>query len=388
MVFSPALRVLYVINGLGTGGAERSFLELTQPLRDRGVSLEVVCLFDRSEGVAELISDQLRVEVLGSSSWFGRWRSLRRRIVQGQFDLVHTSIFESDVLGRSAAIGTGTPVLSSIVNMSYDTARTSDPRVRPWRLKVTRMIDGWTARHLTARVHVLTRAVGESVQDHLGVDADRISVVGRGRSQERLGEPSPERRQRVRASLGLDNDQSVLLTVGRQEYQKGQRFLIEAMPLILAEHPNTRLLIAGREGSVSRELEAAIQRLELSSAITLLGHREDVGDLLAASDIFAFPSLFEGFGGAMLEAMAMGIPVVASDLPPLREVAGEGGAFLVPASSAFQLSEGMRTLLNDPMLADRLGQRGQQRFREQYTIEAIADRMAELYRSVIRTGRY
>jgi glycosyltransferase involved in cell wall biosynthesis len=385
METEPELRVLLVINGLGTGGAERSIIELIRPLRARGVELEVICLFARAEGVIDQVDRDTPVTLLRARGWWERLTALRRIIVTKRFDLVHTTIFESDLLGRLAAVRTGVPVLSSVVNMSYEPARLSDPRIRRWRLTFSRAFDGWTARHLTAHIHVLTDAVGRSVQRRLGVPSNRITVVSRGRDPARLGEPSLERRRFVRDSLGLDEHHRIMLSVGRLEYQKGHRHLVAAMPLILDRFPSARLLIAGRVGNVSAELRELIDHLGLDDSITLLGHREDIGDLLSAADAFVFPSLFEGFGGAMLEAMAMGLPIIASDLPPLREVSGEGGALFIEPGSPEALAQGIVAVLTDHSLAQRLGQTAKDRFQSLFTVEAVADRMADLYRKTVNT---
>jgi glycosyltransferase involved in cell wall biosynthesis len=381
----PKLRVLFVINGLGTGGAERSIIELIRPLRARGIELEIICLFPRSEGVIDLVEGNTPVRLLTADGWWRRLAALRRVIATNRFDVVHTTIFEADLLGRFAAIGTGVPVLSSVVNMSYEAARLSDPRVGRWKLASARALDAWTARHLTAHIHVLTEAVGRSVVERLGVPSNRITVVGRGRDPRRLGEPSSERRRSVRHSLGLDEDHRVLLSVGRLEYQKGHRHMVEAMPRILYGFPEARLLIAGRAGNVSVELAELVDQLALNDSIRFLGHREDVGDLLSAADVFVFPSLFEGFGGAMLEAMAMGLPIVASDLPPLREVSGVGGALLVEPGSARALEQGTVAVLSDPSLAQRLGQTAKDRFQSLFTVEGVADRMTDMYRRTTKS---
>ncbi len=144
----------------------------------------------------------------------------------------------------------------------------------------------------------------------LGVDPDRITVVKRGRDSDRLGRRTPERTPAARAMLGIPETAEVVVTVGRQEYQKGHRYLIEAFAGVVASRPDARLLIAGREGHSTAALQSLINELDLNSVVTLLGHRSDVPEVLAASELFVFPSLYEGLGGALIEALALGLPVV------------------------------------------------------------------------------
>jgi glycosyltransferase involved in cell wall biosynthesis len=288
------------------------------------------------------------------------------------------------VVGRFAAAGRGRPVLSSLVNVAYAPIRLHDPNVRASRLWAARMIDGWTARHLTTHFHALTEAVKRGAVSSLRIDPERITVIERGRDPERLGEPSRKRRAAARAALGLTQDGDVVVTVGRQEFQKGQRHLLEAFARLAAARPEAVLLVAGREGHASADLETFRAGLGVGDRVRLLGHRTDVPEILAAADVFAFPSLYEGFGGAVIEAMALGLPVVASDLPALHEVVeAERTGVLVPPGSAADLASAIGGLLDDPARARAMGERGRATFLERFTVERTTARMVELYGRIL-----
>lgn len=110
--------------------------------------------------------------------------------------------------------------------------------------------------------------------------------------------------------------------------------------------------------------------------------------MLASADVFVFPSLFEGQGGALVEAMAMGLPVIATDIPSTREVVEEErNALLVPIESSESLAEALERLLDDPALMSTFGQRSSKIFHARFTLETSALRMVELYRSVTGQGR-
>ncbi len=378
------LKVLIVHNGLGTGGAERSLAELLPGLADHGVRPLVACLLRRPEGVqAEVLQRGFDVRFLSGVNLIDRVRELRCIIALERPDLVHTTIFESDLVGRLAAVG-GPPVLTSLVNTSYDRARRGDPNVRALSLLAARTVDGWTARHLTAGFHALTQAVKDAAVDALGIAADRITVIKRGRDPVRLGLPGAGRRRHARAAFGLRDDDEVILNVARQEFQKGQRYLLEAVSQLAAARPRLVLLIAGRRGHASRELEQLCDQRQLRGRVRLLGNREDIPDLLAAADVFAFPSLFEGLGGALIEAMALGLPIVASDLPAVREVVVDGGnALLVPARSPRALAAALATFLDDPSLARAFGHRGRTIFERHFTMEQSTRQMVALYERVV-----
>lgn len=376
--------MISLIDGLGFGGAERSLAELLPGLSDAGIEPTVVCLRRKEGGVErDVLAQGFDVRFL-PRGMVPRIRGLRALMRELAPDLLHTSLVESSILGRSSAVGTGVPVLSSLVNQSYTAERRADPHLSRSALGTVRAVDRWTARHLTSHFHAITHAVKGWAVEALAVPPGRITVVERGRDPRRLGEPGPARRAAARERLQLPADAEVLLAVGRQEFQKGHRFLLEAMPTVLATHPSALLLVAGRQGAETASLQAMVERsARLRASVRFLGHRDDLPEVLAASDLFVFPSLWEGLGGAVLEAMALGVPIVTSDLEPLREVVEDGRcASLVPTGSPPALAEAIGSLLDDPDRARRLGERGREIFLRRFTLERSTERMVELFMRV------
>jgi glycosyltransferase involved in cell wall biosynthesis len=388
MAYRP-VRILFVIPGLGAGGgSERSTLELVPRLVDAGIEVSIAYMMQRpTSNEDQLRNHGARLHHIAQRRLPGRVHGVREVIASSQPEVVHTVLFEADIAGRLAAWRAprcSPVVLSSIVNTSYDPARLADPNVRPWKLRAVRHVDGWTARNLTGHFHAVSQAVKDAAVRALRIDPDRVTVVERGRDPRRLGEPSPERRARVRSAHGLGEDTSVIVTVGRQEFQKNQVDLVSAFDLIARDRPDAELLLIGRPGSQSRRVGAQIERSPFRDRIRVLGHRDDVPDLLAAADLFALPSLYEGFPGAAIEAMALGLPVVASNLPTLREVVESGGSgLLVPPQDPESLAEAMGCLLHDQDARRRFGERGRVLFAARLTAEQSHQRMIELYERLI-----
>lgn len=389
MTNAGAVPIRVVVDSLGAGGTERSLAEMLPGLRASGFDMRITTLIRRYEGFHDEVEGRgVRVQVLRSRSRLGRVAELRRQLRMEGPALVHTMLFEADIAGRLAAAGTGIPVLSSLVSVAYDPARSRDPHVRRMRLRAARAIDGWTARRLTEHFHALTETVKESVVTVLRIPPERVTVVRRGRDPIAFGEPGPERRRQVRGRLGIPDDALVVIAVGRQEYVKGHDHLFEALAPLLREHPRLVGLVVGRVGAHTARLEERHRSLGLGDRVRLLGHRPDVPDLLAASDVFAFPSLYEGFGGSALEAMALGLPVVCSDLPPLRElVEADRTALVVPPGSPGPLRAALERLLTDGELRRRLGERGRRVFLERFTLARSVEGMAALYGRLIEVGR-
>jgi glycosyltransferase involved in cell wall biosynthesis len=383
------VRVRVIIDSLGPGGAERSLAELLPELAASGFDLRITTLVRRTDGFQdELERAGFPIQTLRSLTRGGRIAELRRQLHAERPSLVHTMLFEADIAGRLSAAGTGISVLTSLVNVAYDEIRFFDPNVSRTKLRVARSIDRWTARHLTAHFHAVTEAVKTSAVRVLRIPAERVTVIRRGRNPTSLGKPGHERRRAVRERLGIPTNAEVVVSVGRQEYAKGQENLLEALAPMIRERPQLFALIVGRRGNQTARLEDCHRRLVLGDRVQFLGHRRDVPDLLAASDIFAFPSLYEGFGGSVVEAMALGLPVVCSDLAPLREVVEDGGtALVVPPGAPEALRGALETLLRDSDLRRRLGDRGRQVFLEQFTLAGTAEQMVALYRRVAEVGQ-
>lgn len=178
--------------------------------------------------------------------------------------------------------------------------------------------------------------------------------------------------------LGFEPDQLLIGAAGRLSNEKKFSRLIDAMPVLLKSHPNSSLIVFG-EGPERERLQAQITSLGLGERVRLLGHRDDVPQCLAALDVCAIPSLYEAQGMVLLEAMAAGVPVVASDLLCFQEMVGQSGAAsLLDTSDIVQLSAQLSLLLGDAALRARMGAAGKERAIG-YSDLANAERVFGLY---------
>ncbi|QBI21459.1 glycosyltransferase family 1 protein [Egibacter rhizosphaerae] len=208
----------------------------------------------------------------------------------------------------------------------------------------------------------------------LGLDADELTVIPNGVSADRLGRALP------RPEL-LDPSEPLIVFVGRLEARKGAEVLLRAFRLLHRTHPHARLLVVG-DGPERRRAERLVGdlpggRARFAGAVD----DEEKARLLASADLFAAPNLGgESFGIVLLEAMAAGLPVVASDIPGFRAVCRhQHEGVLVPAGHAAALAEAMGALLDDPAARKRLGTAGRERAAE-YSWPRIAERVVAVYR--------
>jgi len=377
------VNVLAVIDSLGAGGAERSFLELLPALAQEGVHVRFACLDQRPHGVESEVRELgVPVEVLAASNLPGRVRELRRLVDQHRPDLIHTTLFQADLVGRLANLANRTPLMTSIVNTTYDAARRADPNVPRWKLEMVRLLDGLGARHATDHFHALTESAAADAVRSLGVDRADMSVVPRSRDEQRFRFDREGEAQRVREELGL-TDEPMIVTVGREEFQKAHTVLMKAFHEVLDVLPDARLVLVGRPGNASKDIESAVERLDLADAVVRTSFRSDVPSFLAAADVFAFPSFYEGFGGAMIEAMAMATPIVCSDIPVLREVLVDPGAGIFsPPGDSSTLSDALIETLANRAAASARADVARRIYEERYVPEVVGPAMAALYRRV------
>ncbi len=374
-------RVLHVIDSLTASGAETSLLEMIGPLRARHIDVHVCHL-----GQIDTLAPQMRSA--GATVWspqrrsrgrIGNVRQVRDVIRSVKPALVHTTLFEADIAGRAAARSMGVPVISSIVNEMYGDAQLSRvPSVA--RLRLAQGLDIATARTVDL-FHAISQDVASRMSPRLRLDVDKIVVIPRGRSFERLGRRSHERREATRKRIGASQSERLLLIAAREEPQKDIPTAIAGIARLVGEGVNARLVLAGRRGTDSARIDETIAKLALTEHVIRLGPRDDIADLLSAADLLLAPSLWEGLGGVLIEAMALECQIVCSDLPVFREVTdGTHAAYFAPGDSA---------ALADSCLAalDAVAPRSLQHARDfafnRYDIGSVADQFGTMYQRVL-----
>jgi glycosyltransferase involved in cell wall biosynthesis len=227
-------------------------------------------------------------------------------------------------------------------------------------------------------VFAVSRAVRDLMMEVEGVPASQISVVHNGMRP--LEEPGEEQLALTRSSLGLD-ERPVCLMIARLHEEKGHRVLFDALPAVLARYGPVRCLLAG-EGVHRGALEAEVQRKGLVDHVRFLGRRRDIPALILLSRVVVLPSLAESFGYAVLEAMSLGRPVVASDAGGLPEVVRDGvTGLVVPKGDHSALATALITVLTDRELADRLGRAGRE-WARQFSYGAMIDGYERVYRQL------
>jgi glycosyltransferase involved in cell wall biosynthesis len=302
---------------------------------------------------------------------FTIYRFLRQRRVH----LVHTHTSKAGILGRVAARLAGVPRL---VHTPHGHIFTGYAGRRLTAFFI--LLERWAAT-FTDRIIGLTE---QEVRDHLDRKIGRPGQFVSIASGVELGqfETAQGEARAVKASLGLPPGARLIGSVGRLEPVKGHGYLLEAFGTLAARFPELYLALVG-EGELLPELRSHARRLGLAHRILFLGWRDDVPALLHTFDLFVLPSLNEGMGRALVEAMAAGLPIVASRAGGIHEVLEDGEAgLLVETGSASALAQGIETLLLDPALGSRLGKAARERA-SRYSLEAMLEKLEALYRELL-----
>jgi glycosyltransferase involved in cell wall biosynthesis len=353
----------------GPGGAEMVMLRLAEALRERGHEIVPVGPATGCGWLAEQFRQRgfqpeqfLLRRPLDWRCAHGMTEMLRRRGV----DVIHSHEFTMAVYGTASARWLGRP---HVITMHGNQTMTTRWRRRAGLRAAFRLSDAVVA---------VSRDTKRFLDAQLGVRADVIRIVPNG-------VPTPVgERDAMRQALRLAPEELLVLATGSLVPRKGHAVLIKALA---AQPPDIpwRLAIAGN-GPERGALEALVASLKLDSRVQLLGHRDDVGDLLAAADIFAMPSLWEGLPLALLEAMAAGKPVVASATSGIPEaVTSEKNGLLTQPGSVPELDMALTRLLTDAPLRCRLAVCAERTARTVYSIEAMTAAYDDLYRSSARS---
>lgn len=372
------MHVLHVIDSMYGGGAESSIVEVVPGLERRGIRTSIVTLMPDDGGLADRLNKVGITPILLPSRRPSPFRTpgeLLAVIRSVQPDVLHTSLMYSNLLGRVSGRLARLPIVTTLANLDYGPEHRAHSQAGPWAVRSAHGAELLTAR-LTTRYHAISHDVAKVMGRRLRIPARRIQVVYRGRDIGRLGVASEERRRSVRKSLGLTPDTPLVISVGRLDQQKGVDTTIKAFMHLSKHMPHAVLLIAGRPGNASAQIQQESSGLP---NIRLLGHRTDVPDLMCAADVLSFPSRWEGLGGTLVEALALRLPLVASNLTPVAEVVGDVGWPLVPPDDPESLADALLSVLSDTASIDLRRDMALKRFEKLFTVEAACDGMVDFY---------
>lgn len=375
-----SLRVLWLIDSLGPGGAEGLMPSLLERLSARGVIPRVCVLRSRLGNPVsdELTKKNIPVDMVSIKNLrdIRQIAKLFRYIKRLGVDVMHTQLETSDILGGFMSRLLGIPNVSTLHTLSAPSAKKNSrlrKRIRELSLKY---------------FYDAVIAVSEATKQHhvaLGIKSEKIHTLYNGIDLVRFDANRSASEEKRR--LGIHPDEKVVTTVAVLREAKGLQFMLKALPSVLRKYPRLRYVIAG-DGKYRTALENLAASLHVEDHVVFLGYTEDVPRVLAASDLFVFPTLNDALPTVLLEAMAAGVPIVASGIGGVPEIIQHGrNGFLIPPMEPALLAEACIYLLSNPRLSDEFRANARRDVFEKFNIDKQADSLINLYRQILSSER-
>jgi glycosyltransferase involved in cell wall biosynthesis len=366
------MRVLQVISSGGYFGAEAMLINLSKSLRKIHCDSLILTFFNEHKPNTDFVQtaerEQLRTRVLRCRARIdiGTVAKIKKTITEENIDVVHTHGYKANVYGLAAAKWAGVPV---VVTCHGYTRASAAVRFYSW-------LDRVLLRFFDQIIPVSARLEHDLAA--CGVPSNRISRIGNGISIERFVTANPsllvEARQKGKLIIG---------TVARLVPEKGIADLLTVIPGILNSFPHVEFLIVG--GGPGRcQFENRAAELGIAEHVCFAGQREDMPGVYASMDLFVLPSHYEGLPMSILEAMASGVPVVATAVGDISNVVQDcKTGLIVPPHNPLQLSNAIRRLLDDKELRKQLSANGRDYVAHHFTSDMMAAKYRDVYFGVV-----
>lgn len=365
--YAMKARILLLSTSLGMGGADRQVLYLAQALLDHGHEVRLVSMTPPEEMGRRAMAEGLPILSLDMKRGQADWQAFQRLVTllkDWQPHLLTSFMYHANLLGRLAGKWTGVPVIVTSIRSERNGSASRD-----WLMRLTNWMDHCVTTN--------SREVASSLQKRGLLSSSKTRVIPNGVDVAALSAAVGDR-SRIRAELGIAPTEFVWLAIGRLLPQKDYPTLFRAFKSLANDQ--ARLLIVGR-GPLLAELQQQAQQLEIASRVQFLGVREDIAALLAAADGFVLSSAWEGMPNVVMEALAAGVPVVATRVGGVPELVENGrGGFLAQPGNPETLSQPMRQLMAlSAHQRQQMGVSGREHVTSHYSLAAMAERWISLY---------
>lgn len=363
------MKILFIITGLDTGGAERQVCNLADALSDKGYLVKIVSLIERKETGVIPRSSSVHIIYLNMTksvvSFFPTYLKLKKVIGDFQPDVVHSHMFHANLLSRLLKLVIKIPKLICTAHSKNEGGML---RMLAYRL---------TNNLSDLNTNVSQEAVDEFVRKAAFKQGQMIAV-GNGIDTFHFCKKITQNYD-FRKKLNISQDTHIFVSVGRLTDAKDYPNLLDAFAIVEKVNKNVALLIVGK-GELERELKLQCSKLELDSKVFFLGLRRDIPELMNVANTYVMSSSFEGLPLVIGEAMACENIVVSTDCGGAKEIVGECG-FLVPIQDSKALAAKMLYTMNIPETErEKLGKKARERIQEYYSLDVITQQWLDLYR--------
>lgn len=374
------VKLMKFITQFAIGGTERQFLYLSKGLDRSKFDVQIGCLkrfgafLKDAEALNVPISEYKTNSLLSYRTLLGQLH-LAKRIRREGIQIIHAYGFYPNVFTIPAARMAGNCI-------SIASVRDTGMFLIQKKMKV--LVQRTACRFADCIV-----ANSDAVSNWLiseGFPADRIRIIPNGIAVSKDLEPSQD--FPIRKEFGIDRDAPVVAVVCRLFQSKGLEYFLEAVPGVIERFPKARFMIVGdtfADPEYRQQLNALAERLNVTDRVIFIGQRKDVPAILKEANLSVLPSLSEGLSNSLLEAMAAGLPIVATDVGGNPSVVRDGATgILIPARDPAALCRAMIQVLESPDLAKRFGKAGRERVIAHFSLESMVRRTQDLYQELMQ----
>jgi L-malate glycosyltransferase len=368
----PAL--MHLINGYSLAGAEKLVFDLVTGIDKKKFEVLVCSIgpirYEIEEKICKDLQEKgIKTLVLGKPANKRRIEAvlkLRKYLKENNITILHTHCQSPDFYGKFSAFLARTPLVYSTIHN----------------------VAGYHAIHesilnkLTIRYVAISETVRQYAVSDLSIPSGKIEVIYNAVDAQRFSPIALDKNAKLQ-ELGVPIGRKIVTTVGTCQERKGHHYLIDAAEQVVKNSPDTHFLIVGDTSAdydFTGRIKDMVNDRKLQDRISLTGKRTDISEILSVSDIFVLPSLWEGLPIALLEAMASGVPVIATNVGSNSEVVVNGvNGFIVPQKDSPLLAQRIEDLLADPLKASNIGMRGQETVKKSFSIDRMVQEYEQLY---------
>lgn len=367
------IKLLHLISRLDIGGAEKQLLSLVSNSDKKKYDICVGYFEGKGELKKEFQGHGIRVKKFGFKGLWDisvLWR-LYQDMKADRYDIVHTHGFKADLWGAIAGKLSAVPLIISTIHNQEQYLK--NPFIS--------LLEKWIISSIDDTIIVVSEGVKRFLIKACGIPQAKIKKVYYGINPEDI---KIDKSKDIRGEFGIGQDGILIGCVGRLTEQKGHRYLIQAAGKIIERNPKAKIFIIGR-GKQEKHLKNLAKSFNLDSGVIFTGFRKDAYSIIDKLNLIAMPSLWEGLGLVLLEAMALGKPIVATDVGGIPEVVeNKKTGILVPAKDSKALAEAISDLLEDYPAAARMGEMGKATVKERFSSAKMVKEIEFIYDKGVR----
>lgn len=366
----PKKKILHLITGLEIGGAEMMLLK-TLPRMQNDFDNRVCCIHGHGPIGLKLENEGIPVYYLNLKNIFDLGVISRFRKIIREFDpnILVTYLIHADLFGRVFGKIFGIQKIVCSVRV----------KLIQWKYLPLLILDGLTSP-LVNHYHFNSQTVANMYLKYFFLAKEKITVIPNGLEIEKY-QISIDRVAKCK-ELEIPTNAPIIGCVGRLEKQKGQKYLLEAFALFLEKNERAFLILVG-DGADREQLEILSRKLKIENSTKFLGNRNDIPEILQIIDIFVLPSLYEGMSNALMEAMATGLSIIATNIPENKELLGsEENGILVPLCDTSILAEKISFILRNKTYAEKIGASAKKEAMKRFSLDTIIYNFVSLFKKL------